>query len=78
MIKVIMLVEDQQVIDWEVGGDSVPSVIFDLAVDNATLAADIAEYDPNSGTSPSVTVARKYARVLFDAYLAAQQQQGGG
>lgn len=52
-----------------------PSFIFDVAVDPDTLAADLAGYDPNSGTSPSATVARKYARAIFDAYLASQ---GGG
>lgn len=52
-----------------------PSFIFDVAVDPVTLAEDLAGYDPASGTSPSVTVARKYARAIFDAYLAAQ---GGG
>jgi len=74
MIKVLILTKEQQVIDWEIGGDSVLSAIFDLAVDNATLAEDLAGYDPTSGTSPSVSVCRKYARVIFDAYLAAQQQ----
>lgn len=52
------------------------SVVWDLAIDPEQLAADLAEYDPNSGTSPSVAVCRKYARVLFDAYLAAQQAGG--
>lgn len=73
MIQVISQVQGE-VIDSQ-DGQVKDSQVFDLAVDNATLAADIADYDPNSGTSPSVTVCRKYVRVLFDAYLA---RQGGG
>jgi hypothetical protein len=38
-----------------------------LVVDPATLAADMATYDAGSGTSPSVSVARKYVRAIFDA-----------
>ena len=49
---------------------------FDLVVDLATLEADLAAYDPASGTSPSVTVARKYARAILDAYAASKAGEG--
>lgn len=76
MTRVTRIKPECEVADWDQGGESLPSVIFDLAVDSATLAADIADYDPASGTSPSVSVARKYARAIFDAWLAAQQAGG--
>ena len=66
---------DAEVVDYATGGQALVSRVFDLAVDLETLAADMAGYDPASGTSPSATVARKYARAIFDAYLASQ---GGG
>lgn len=50
------------------------STVFSLAVGPEELQADMASYDPASPTSPSVTVARKYARAIFDAYLAQQPQ----
>lgn len=63
---------DQEVVDYPAGGGAVNCRVFDLAVDLDQLEADLAAYDPNSGSSPSVTVARKYARAIFDAYLASQ------
>lgn len=63
---------DQEVVDYEQGGMVTPARVFDLAVDPATLEADLAAYDPSSGTSPSVTVARKYARAILDAYAASK------
>jgi hypothetical protein len=63
---------DAVVSDAEAGGAEVPCRVFDLAVDFDTLEADFAAYDPTSSTSPSVTVARKYVRVLFDAYAASK------
>ncbi len=38
-----------------------------IVVDHAVLMADMATYDAGSGTSPSVSVARKYVRAIFDA-----------
>jgi hypothetical protein len=66
---------DQEVVDYATGGGGVACRVFDLAVDFDQLELDLAGYDPNSGTSPSVTVARKYARAILDAYLASK---GGG
>lgn len=59
--------------DADAGGAEVQCRIFDLAVDFDTLEADFATYDPASSTSPSVTIARKYVRVLFDAYAASKE-----
>lgn len=64
-----------EVVDYGQGGIAVPVRVFDLAVDFDTLEADLLAYDPASSTSPSVTIARKYARVILDAYLASK---GGG
>ena len=47
-----------------------------LVVTEDELHADIAAYDPSSGTSPSVTVCRKYVRAMFDAYIAARAAAG--
>jgi hypothetical protein len=63
---------DQEVVDYAAGGGAVACRVFDLAVDLDTLEADLAGYDPNSGTSPSSAVARKYARAILDAYLASK------
>jgi hypothetical protein len=62
------------VADLSQGGAEVECQVFDLAVDLSTLEADLAQYDPTSATSPSVTIARKYARVLLDAYAASKGQ----
>jgi len=51
------------------------SQVFEVACDFQTLEDDLLAYDPASSTSPSVTIARKYARVILDAYLASK---GGG
>ena len=67
---------DQEVVDYEQGGLGTPARVFDLAVDLETLEADLAAYDPASGTSPSVTVARKYARAILDAYAASKAGEG--
>ena len=66
-----MGVIDMEVIDY-VDGGSKNCKVFDLAVDLDTLEADLAGYDPASGTSPSATVARKYARAILDAYAASK------
>ena len=67
---------EQEVVDYEQGGIVTPARVFDLAVDLETLEADLAAYDPTSGTSPSVTVARKYARAILDAYAASKAGEG--
>ena len=74
MVTVTRIKQGMEVIDWNNGGDSVPSVVFDVAVDTTTLAADFATYDPSSDSSPSVEISRKYARAIFDAWAAAQQE----
>jgi len=73
MIKVIQQTTSV-VSDDANSGVEVPCHVADLAVDFDTLAADLALYDPASSTSPSAVICRKYVRVFFDAYLAAQQQ----
>ena len=72
MIQVISQISGE-VIDSQ-DGQVKECIIFDVAVDKITLAEDLAGYDPASPTSPSVAVARKYARAIFDAYLAQQPQ----
>lgn len=74
MVTVTRIEQGMEVIDWNNGGDSVPSVVFDVAVDTTTLAADFATYDPSSDSSPSVEICRKYTRAIFDAWAAAQQE----
>jgi len=66
----VMMQVPVTVADLEQGGAEVECQVFDLAIDFATLEADLAAYDPTSATSPSVTIARKYARVVLDAYAA--------
>jgi len=70
MMSVISQI-DMEVIDY-VDGGSKTCRVFDLAVDFDILEADLAGYDPNSGTSRRVTVARKYARAILDAYAASK------
>jgi len=56
--------------------DAVTSEILDggvrlvVYVSEAELIADVAQYDPSQGASPSVTICRKYVRKMFDAYNA--------
>jgi hypothetical protein len=57
-------------------GDSVDGVRLSVYVSEDELFADLLTYDPASGTSPSVTVCRKYVRKMFDAYLAARAAAG--
>lgn len=74
MVIVTRIKEGMEAIDWNSGGNSLPAVVFDLAVDITTLAADFATYDPSSESSPSVEISRKYARAIFDAWAAAHQE----
>ena len=65
----------QGVID-SVSQDTVDGVNIQVVVSEDELFADLLTYDPASGTSPSVTVCRKYVRKMFDAYLAARAAAG--
>lgn len=73
MIKVVQQIS-AIVSDDANGGAEVPCLLSDLAVDFDTLNTDLAGYDPSSATSPSAAVCRKYARAIFDAYLATSAQ----
>ena len=59
-----------------VSWDSVDGVNIQVVISEDELFADLLTYDPASGTSPSVTVCRKYVRRMFDAYLAARAAAG--
>ena len=59
-----------------VSWDSVDGVNIQVVISEDELFADLLTYDPASGTSPSVTVCRKYVRKMFDAYLAARAAAG--
>jgi hypothetical protein len=50
--------------------DGTQPVIIVLRATQAEMDAVLAEYDPTSGTSPSVTLTRQWARVILDARLA--------
>jgi hypothetical protein len=65
----------QGVID-SVSQDTVDGVNIQVVISEDELFADLLAYDPASGTSPSVTVCRKYVRKMFDAYLAARAAAG--
>lgn len=65
----------QGVID-SVSQDTVDGVNIQVVVSEDELFADLLTYDPASGTSPSVTVCRKYVRKMFDAYIAARAAAG--
>ena len=65
----------QGVID-SVSQDTVDGVNIQVVVSEDELFADLLTYDPASGTSPSVTVCRKYVRKMFDAYLVARAAAG--
>ena len=54
-----------------VTGIPAESTIFQISVDDVTLAADLANFEPNSSTSPDAGTCRKYTRAMFLAYLAA-------
>ena len=56
--------------------DTVDGVKIQVVISEDELFADLLTYDPASGTSPSVTVCRKYVRRMFDAYLAARAAAG--
>lgn len=59
-----------------VSWDSVDGVNIQVVTSEDELFADLLTYDPASGTSPSVTVCRKYVRKMFDAYIAARAAAG--
>ena len=59
-----------------VSWDSVDGVNIQVVISEDELFADLLTYDPASGTSPSVTVCRKYVRRMFDAYIAARAAAG--
>lgn len=49
--------------------DAEDSVILHIVVPGESIATLLAAYDPDSGTSPLVSVARPMARVILDALL---------
>ena len=63
-------------VDDPATGDLVDGVRLSVYVSEDELFADLLTYDPASGTSPPVTVCRKYVRKMFDAYIAARAAAG--
>lgn len=60
--------------DLTPGGQSAQGRSVSLWFDEAELQRLLAAYDPNSGTSPSVSDARPVLRGILDAVLAQDQE----
>ena len=57
---------------YATNSDGVEVYIVTFAINKSDADADLATYDPASGTSPSATVARSWVRPIFDAIIASQ------